>query len=77
EATVEKGDNIRLQYINLAYNITKNKSNHLPFKNMQLYINCSNIGILWRANTLNIDPDYKDGALPPSLTTAVGCRIQF
>lgn len=77
EATVEKGDNIRLQYINIAYNINKTKIKNLPFKTMQLYLNCSNIGILWRANHLNIDPDFRDGSIPPSPTTAIGCRVQF
>jgi TonB-linked SusC/RagA family outer membrane protein len=77
EATVEKGDNIRLQYINLAYNIAKTKTNNLPFKSIQLYLNCSNIGILWRANKQNIDPDYRDAVIPPSFTTAIGCRFQF
>jgi len=55
-----KGDNIRLQYINLCYNLNNRnsfiKNSHI--NNVQFYVNISNIGIIWKANKEGIDPDY-------------------
>ncbi|HEK19365.1 MAG: SusC/RagA family TonB-linked outer membrane protein [Mucilaginibacter sp.] len=55
---VEKGDHIRLQYINLSYQLSKDIVRYLPVKSLQLYVNASNLGIIWRANKQGIDPDY-------------------
>lgn len=58
---VEKGDYIRLQYINLAYNIDR-QANRIPgIKGLQLYFNASNLGLLWKANKVDIDPDFNVG----------------
>lgn len=75
EATVVKGDHIRLQFINLSYDfkllISKNW-----IQSLQLYINCSNLGILWRANKHNLDPD-SPASIPVSKTYALGIRASF
>ncbi|MBV7530421.1 SusC/RagA family TonB-linked outer membrane protein [Chitinophaga sp. sic0106] len=70
-----KGDHIRLQYINLTYTPVR------PFgistmKQIQLYINVANLGILWRANDHNLDPDFPNG-LPTPKTFSVGIRASF
>lgn len=44
EALVEKGDHIRLQYINLNYSFSKEVLQTLRLKNLQLYCNINNIG---------------------------------
>ncbi|MBI1782730.1 MAG: SusC/RagA family TonB-linked outer membrane protein [Sphingobacteriales bacterium] len=72
-----KGDHIRLQYINLSYNVSKQQWKKLPFTNLQLYIIANNLGILWRANKQNLDPDYPDNTVPPSKSYAIGLRAQF
>lgn len=77
EATVSKADNIRLQFINLSYDFEKQvfiKKLHLSM--LQLYLNASNLGIIWRANKYNIDPDYFNVPSPPKNFTA-GIRISF
>lgn len=51
---VEKGDHIRLQYISLKYDLAVSKKTN-P---LQLHLNISNVGLLWRANKQGIDPDY-------------------
>ncbi|HET7117098.1 MAG TPA: hypothetical protein VFI29_11435, partial [Hanamia sp.] len=73
EATVLKADNVRIQYINLSW--------LLPFKyknvpNIELYINVSNLGIIWRANKENLDPDYP-ATLKPEKSYAFGIRANF
>lgn len=58
EVLVEKADCIRLQYINLNYNLNKNTHSWFPFRTGQIFCTMNNIGILWRANKYGIDPDY-------------------
>jgi hypothetical protein len=57
EILIEKGDHIRLQDITLSYEFTKGNWHTLPFNRLQFYIYANNLGILWRANELGIDPD--------------------
>ncbi|MCJ8498340.1 SusC/RagA family TonB-linked outer membrane protein [Chryseobacterium salipaludis] len=58
---VDKGDHVRLQYINLTYRITRNIWQSAPFKTLELYANASNLGILWQASASGIDPDVNLG----------------
>lgn len=73
ELNVLKGDHIRLQYVNVVYTIGNQKKKKFPFKDIQLYINASNLGILWRANNQKLDPDYPSD-IRPSTTFAFGLR---
>lgn len=75
ETLVQKGDHIRLQDINLSYNLAKSNISKLPFRNMQLYLYANNLGILWKATKSNIDPDYQSALLPKTL--ALGMKIDF
>lgn len=74
EVNVVKGDHIRLRYINLSYN-WHNKKAVQPVQ-IQFYVNASNIGILWRANKYQVDPDYP-GGLPQSKSFAAGIKAGF
>lgn len=74
EATILRADHIRLQYINLSYQLRSNKIALLS--GMQLYVNVADIGIIWRANKENIDPDYSSSIHPPR-TWAIGIRTAF
>jgi TonB-linked SusC/RagA family outer membrane protein len=65
---VLKGDNIRLQYIRLAYDLNGAQFKKIGIKSASLYVNVENIGLLWKANDEGIDPDYdlgNAGYLPP------------
>ncbi|MCL8000803.1 hypothetical protein M8994_21675, partial [Brucella sp. 21LCYQ03] len=55
-ALVERGDHIRLQYINLSYGLPL----QVAGKRQQIlvYLNANNLGLLWRANKQGIDPDF-------------------
>jgi TonB-dependent starch-binding outer membrane protein SusC len=77
EVLVEKGDNIRLQYITLSYTISRQIIQKLPFKNIDVYANVNNLGILWRANKDGLDPDYTLNSIPPSKNIALGLRINL
>ncbi|WP_407475496.1 SusC/RagA family TonB-linked outer membrane protein [Elizabethkingia anophelis] len=76
---VEKGDHIRLQYINLTYTFDKALFGSPVFENLSVFVNLSNLGILWRANKSGIDPDYNlglNGLRPPGVYT-IGLRAKF
>jgi len=74
---VEKGDHIRLQDIRLTYNFSKQAIKTSALKNVQLYIYANNIGIIWRANKNNIDPDYGSTNVPNPKSIAFGLNIGF
>lgn len=75
EALIEKGDHIRLQDIQLAYNFSKSQFPKSPFQNIKLYAFASNLGILWRANHAGIDPDTN--TYPQPFSVAGGLKIDF
>lgn len=76
---VEKGDHIRLQYINIAYHLTRDHWAKMPLKNLHLYFNADNLGILWKANKAGIDPDYNitNTNLKPSINFTLGLKANF
>lgn len=76
---VEKADHVRLQFLNLNYNLTKEKWAGLPLSSLQLYCSVNNLGIIWRANTHQLDPDYSWGnaSLKPVTTYSLGFKAQF
>jgi hypothetical protein len=76
EINIEKGDHIRLQYINFGYSLNKSVIKKLPLKEIQLFTNMSNLGVLWRANDKKLDPDYPS-SLTPTNTWAFGLRGKF
>jgi TonB-linked SusC/RagA family outer membrane protein len=61
ETLVERGDHIRLQDISLAYDFGKKQLKKLPFENIQLYIYLNNVGLIWKSNKVNLDPDFVFG----------------
>ncbi|HVT83991.1 MAG TPA: SusC/RagA family TonB-linked outer membrane protein [Chitinophagaceae bacterium] len=76
EATVEKGDLVRLQDINISWTIEKLKIKNVTVKNLQLYSYISNLGIIWKANKAGIDPDY-GGSIPPPKSFSFGIKAEL
>ncbi|MBC9795866.1 SusC/RagA family TonB-linked outer membrane protein [Sinomicrobium weinanense] len=82
EVLVEKGDHIRLQDIRVAYNLKSGLGAWLPFRSCSIYTYLSNIGILWRANDLGIDPDKAPNipllhTLPNPFSMSFGISASF
>lgn len=78
EVLVERGDHIRLQYVNLSYELYREKVRFLPFKSMSVYINGANLGLIWAANKDHIDPDYQgQNILKPSRSFSLGIRANL
>lgn len=72
EPLVEKGDHIRLQDIRMSYDLPQRI---LPFSSAQVYVYASNIGLIWRANKQNIDPDFQNTVAQKSV--ALGVNLRF
>lgn len=58
--TVLKGDHIRLQDISLSYDLHTSKWKNTSIKQIQLYLYANNLGLLWKANNADLDPDFTD-----------------
>lgn len=79
EPFVLRGDHIRLQYINFAYQFDKKQLKSVPLEQLKVFVAASNLGILWRANKEKIDPDYSYNAnmLEPSKMWSFGIQVIF
>ncbi|GGH00129.1 SusC/RagA family TonB-linked outer membrane protein [Parapedobacter pyrenivorans] len=75
EATVERGDHIRLQDINLSYRLDKATFPALPARSASITVYARNLPIIWRANNLGIDPDTRSYPSPFSLS--LGLNLTF
>ena len=73
EARVIKGDNIRLQDFSMSYSFGKIKG--LKGLSVNAFVKNINL-ILWRANKLGVDPEYRD-AVPLPLSVSLGAKIQL
>jgi TonB-linked SusC/RagA family outer membrane protein len=73
QINVLPADNIRLEYINFSYS-PGSKSNW--FKNLQVYANAANLGLMWKKNKEGLDPDYPS-TLRPVKTWALGVKATF
>lgn len=74
EINILRGDNIRLQYIGVNYQFAGRKE--IPFDNARLFVNVSNLGVLWRANKYSLDPDYP-GTFAPQRNCTIGISINL
>jgi TonB-linked SusC/RagA family outer membrane protein len=77
EILATKGDHIRLQYINLSYDVNNPAKFGNVFKALTIYANCNNIGLLWKANSQGLDPDYGGRHIPNPRSIAIGIRATF
>jgi hypothetical protein len=81
EILVQKADHIRLQDVVISYDFDKQQWARLPVKNIHIYCNVNNIGILWRANKYDIDPDALPNSfanfLPAPRTLTLGAKFDF
>lgn len=75
EILVEKADNIRLQDISISYTFGRSKKRH--FKSAKIYLYANNIGVLWKATSSCLDPDYPISLWTPSRSYSMGLTIDL
>ncbi|AIM36176.1 hypothetical protein KO02_05305 [Sphingobacterium sp. ML3W] len=73
-ALVERGDQIKLRDIQLSYTLTQ--MNKIGVKNARVYAYVQNIGTIWRANKLNIDPEYGE-SIPDPMSISLGLNFNL
>ena len=76
-ALVENGDHVRLQDISLSYSFPSKTLKSLGIKDLQVYSYFNNIGIIWRANKLKLDPDLYRDNLPLPFAMSIGIKSTF
>jgi TonB-linked SusC/RagA family outer membrane protein len=74
-ALVERGDHIRFQDIRLGYTWSREENAGLPFRRVEFFTYLNNLGMLWKATDLDLDPDYP--TLTPQRSAALGLRMEF
>jgi len=77
EALITKGDVIRLQDITFGYSIPASLIKTWPVKQLRVYGNMRNVGILWRANKEGLDPDYPNTLYPAPKSYSFGVQVDF
>ena len=81
DKNVINGDHIRLREISLSYDFSGFLENTF-IRSASLSFTARNLGIIWRANDENIDPDFPSylGAtikLPPTAMYSIGVNVNF
>lgn len=76
EVNVYKGDLVRLQDIWLSYKFNDISRGSISFSNIELYLYMKNVGLIWKANKIGLDPDYGDD-LPIRSSIAFGLKTNF
>lgn len=74
EINILKADHIRFEYINLSYR-KKLVLADIPY-NFDLFLNVSNIGLIWTINRDGIDPEFQNRQYPLR-TAALGFKLNF
>lgn len=69
DALIERGDHIRLQDLRISYAIPTKRW----ITRLELFAYANNLGVIWRANGINIDPDYPLD-IPPAKSFAFGLK---
>lgn len=81
EVLVNKADHIRLEDLRISYTLPNKNGKRRLFENAQLYLYGSNLGIIWRANKLGVDPDITEtlgsSILPAPFTLSAGFRVSL
>src|SRR5690606_38589022 len=78
EVLVESSYNIRLRDVKLGYTFSK-ANNWVPrfLDAVNLYAYDRNLGIIWKATSHDIDPDYPHANFPLQTSFAFGLRIDL
>jgi TonB-linked SusC/RagA family outer membrane protein len=79
-ALIEKGDHVRLQDILLSYAVPSFGKKNRGLQGVQVYGQLSNIGVIWKASKMDLDPDLIPGnnfVFPNPKTVAIGVKADF
>jgi hypothetical protein len=72
---VVKGDHIRLQDVRMGYVWDNASSPRLPFRKIEAFVYMNNLGIIWKATDMDLDPDFR--TMKPLQSASLGLRIDL
>lgn len=75
EINIVPADQIRLDYVNLSYRLNAERW-RFPFRSLDVYLNSSDLGIIWQANKFGLDPDNLD-RISPARGFTLGVKGSF
>lgn len=76
-ALIEKADVIKLQQINIGYDLPNRWAAKAALVHCSLFANLNNVGVLWRANKHGLDPDFPRVDYPAPFYFSIGLRLQL
>lgn len=76
ELLVENAAHVRLHDLNLSYTVNDVKIAD-RFSKLKLFIYARELGIIWRANEYDLDPDQSYLSYAPPLTVSFGLNLNF
>ncbi|MCG8582228.1 MAG: SusC/RagA family TonB-linked outer membrane protein [Bacteroidales bacterium] len=79
ESRVEDASFIKLKDVMLSYHLPKSFISKIGCSGARFYAQVSNVGLLWTANDLEIDPEYPMGGafFRPERTYTLGLNLKF
>ena len=76
-ALISSGDVIRLQEVNAGYFLPRKLATAIGIKSAKIYGYARNLGMLWKANKVGLDPDYPLADYPAVKTFGLGLSAEF
>lgn len=77
EIKADRGDHLRLQYVNLHYDLAMKGQLNSKIRNLRIYFNMANIGIIWKRGNYGHDPMFGYSNIPPSRSFSIGLKTSF
>jgi hypothetical protein len=78
EALITNGASLRMQDIQASYLLPLRWHSKTTRKvDLKIFVGIKNVGIIWRANKLGIDPDYPMASYPPPRIINMGMNLNF
>lgn len=77
EIMAERGDHIRLQYINLSYSPEIPKRLKKYLRSISISVVANNLGVVWKATNVPGDPQGNMMGLPPLKSFSMGINASF
>lgn len=74
-ALVTSASHVRIQFVNLSYKIPILYSRGNKNSEIELFVKCSNLGLLWRSNSKGIDPDFQSMPAPKNYSFGIRAKL--
>ena len=77
DALITPLDYIGIRDVNFSYSLPQSWRNGIGLKQMEIYCSINQLGVIWKKNNVNINPEYPNTTYPALRQYYMGVRIQF